>query len=101
MFSLQKFVLDTIVKMIGNEPDYKVQEYSLGWYDKKVLTDDDMLLIQTKIEEKNTIVEEEIIDVPIIEEEYVELPTEEENAIEETTEEETTIEEETENEVSE
>ena len=90
MFSLQKFVLDTIVKMIGNEPDYKVQEYSLGWYDKKVLSDDDMLLIQTKIEEKNTIVEEEAIDVPIIEEEYVELPTEEENVIEETPEEETT-----------
>ena len=101
MFSLQKFVLDTIVKMIGNEADYKVQEYSLGWYDKKVLSDDDMLLIQTKIEEKNTVIEEKIIEEPVIEEEYIELPTEEENVIEETTEEETTIEEETENEVSE
>ena len=73
MFKLQKFVLDTITKMIGNEPDYKVQEYSLGWYDKKVLTDEDMLLIQTKIEEKNVVVEEEIIEEPVIEEETTEL----------------------------
>lgn len=75
MFSLQKFVLDTIMKMIGNEPDYKVQEYSLGWYDKKVLTDEDMLLIQSKIEEKNVVVEEEIIEIPV--EETEEVPTEE------------------------
>lgn len=72
MFSLQKFVLDTIIKMIGNEPDYKVQEYSLGWYDKKVLTDEDMLLIQSKIEEKNTIVEEVITEIPVIEDIFTE-----------------------------
>ena len=89
MFSLQKFVLDTIMKMIGNEPDYKVQEYSLGWYDKKVLTDEDMLLIQSKIEEKNTVVEEEITEIPVIEDIFTEETEEvveevvEENLVEE------------------
>lgn len=79
MFSLQKFVLDTILKMIGHDADYKVQEYALGWYDKKVLTDEDMLLIQSKIEEKNTpVVEEEIIETTEeVVEEVVEEPTEE------------------------
>lgn len=88
MFSLQKFVLDTILKMIGHDADYKVQEYALGWYDKKVLTDEDMLLIQSKIEEKNTPVEEEIIEVPEIEEEIVETTDEVvEEVVEEPTEE--------------
>lgn len=84
MFSLQKFVLDTILKMIGNQPDYKVQEYSLGWYDKKVLTDEDMLLVQSKIEEKNTIVEEEITEIPVVENVFTEGLAEvvEENPIE-------------------
>ena len=81
MFSLQKFVLDTIMKMIGNQPDYKVQEYALGWYDKKVLTDEDMLLIQSKIEEKNIVVEEEITEIPVIEDIFTE---ETEEVVEET-----------------
>lgn len=81
MFSLQKFVLDTILKMIGHDADYKVQEYSLGWYDKKVLTDEDMLLIQSKIEEKNTVVEEEITEIPVIEDIFTE---ETEEVVEET-----------------
>lgn len=93
MFSLQKFVLDTIIKMIGNEPDYKVQEYSLGWYDKKVLSDEDMLLIQSKIEEKNTVVEEEIIEVPVIEDETIETTDEIEEVVEEVQTEETINEE--------
>ena len=89
MFSLQKFVLDTILKMIGNDADYKVQEYSLGWYDKKVLTDEDMLLIQSKIEEKNTVAEEEITEIPVIEDIFTEETEEvveevvEENLVEE------------------
>ena len=97
MFSLQKFVLDTIMKMIGNEPDYKVQEYSIGWYDKKVLTDEDMLLIQSKIEEKNTVVEENT-EIPVIDEEIIETTDE---VIEEVAEETPVEMEETTNEVAE
>ena len=61
MFNLNNFVMNTITKMIGNEPDYKVMEYSLTWYDKQVLKDEDLILIQNKIDEKNTIDEENII----------------------------------------
>lgn len=50
MFSLHDFVLKTIKGMIGQEPDYKVMKYSLGWYDKEILTDEDMAEIQADIE---------------------------------------------------
>lgn len=42
MFKLNEFVLRCITGMIGNEPDYKVMEYALGWYNKSVLTEDDL-----------------------------------------------------------
>lgn len=50
MFSLREFVLKTLRGMIGNDPDYKVQKYALGWYDKEVLTEEDLLEIDTLIE---------------------------------------------------
>lgn len=44
----------TVLGMIGNEPDYKVMQYALGWYDRGTLTDDDLTEIYAKIELKNT-----------------------------------------------
>lgn len=51
--------MKTIKGMIGNEPDYKVMEYTLKWYDKGVLTDEDLVEIEAMIEEKNAVVEED------------------------------------------
>lgn len=68
MFNLHDFVLDTIIKMIGNEADYNVQRYALKYYESELLSDKDMISVQNKIIEKNTIKEEPVIEEPIVEE---------------------------------
>lgn len=71
MFDLKDFVKKTILGMIENEHSYKVRSYSLGWYNKGVLTDDDMLEFETKIEEyeQSLVQNEEVItEEPITEE---------------------------------
>lgn len=50
---LRKFVLKTIKGMIGNEPDYKVREYVLGWLDRGVLTEEDVAEIDAFFEDEN------------------------------------------------
>lgn len=59
MFSLGEFVFKTIIGMIGNEPDYKVKKYALGWYDKDVLTEEDLANIDGLIEQFNEAAEAE------------------------------------------
>lgn len=49
MFSLHDFVMKTLLGMVGNEPDYKVREYALGWYDKARLTGEDMAQLDEAI----------------------------------------------------
>lgn len=64
MFSLSEFVFKTIKEMIGNEPDYKVKKYALGWYDKDVLTEEDLASIDGLIEQFNEgVVPEQEIEV--------------------------------------
>ncbi|MGE4549627.1 MAG: hypothetical protein AB7C89_08780 [Intestinibacillus sp.] len=46
-FNLHDFVMATLRGMAGNEPEYKVRQYALGWYDKAQLTDDDMSELDT------------------------------------------------------
>lgn len=62
MFSLHDFVIETILKMVGNESEYKVRKYALTWYKEDLLTDEDMLQIeqalQPKVEENTEIIEE-------------------------------------------
>ena len=50
MFSLHDFVMKTLMGMVGREPDYKVRQYALGWYDKAELTAEDMDGLETAIE---------------------------------------------------
>ena len=50
MFSLHDFVMNTLHGMVGHEPDYKVRQYALGWYDKAQLTAEDMASVETAIE---------------------------------------------------
>jgi len=78
MFDLRSFVMKTIRGMIGNEPDYKVMEYALGWYTRSILSDDDLMEVENEIEEYRKPVES--VEVEIDEE----IPLEpEEQAIEE------------------
>ena len=60
MFSLRDFVMKTIKGMIGNEPDYKVRKYALGWYAEEVITEADMIEIETLIEAQH--IEDEVTE---------------------------------------
>ena len=50
MFNLHDFVMKTLMGMVGREPDYKVRQYALGWYDKAELTAEDMAKLENAIE---------------------------------------------------
>ncbi len=58
MFSLREFVKTGLLKAIGIQSDYWVMLTAANWFQKGVLEEEDMIEIQTKIEEKNTLVEE-------------------------------------------
>lgn len=60
MFSLKEFILKGLLDAIGKMADYQVILNATGWYEKGVLTEDDLALINAKIDEKNApVVEEE------------------------------------------
>lgn len=57
MFDLREFVMKTLRGMAENEPGYKVNRYALGWFEKDVLTADDLAeidLLTTEPEEETT-----------------------------------------------
>lgn len=51
MFSMHNFVFETILSMIGKEPEYKVRQYALGWFEKAVLTEDDLAAVESRLAE--------------------------------------------------
>lgn len=51
MFSLHDFISTTILGMVHVEPDYKVREYALGWYQKGVLKEEDLQTVDDKLAE--------------------------------------------------
>ena len=60
MFSLREFILKGLLDAVGKLADYQVILNATGWYEKGVLTEDDLALINAKIDEKNTpVVKEE------------------------------------------
>lgn len=67
MFSLREFVKQAMLKAVGKQEDYKIMQNSLGWYEKEVLTQEDLAEIQQAIDEKNTPAEE-VSTEPISEE---------------------------------
>jgi hypothetical protein len=50
MFDLRDFVMSTLLGMVGREPDYKVRQYALSWYDKAQLTGEDMDALETALQ---------------------------------------------------
>lgn len=76
MFDLREFVMKTLRGMAENEQGYKVNRYALGWFEKDVLTADDLAeidLLTTEPEEPT----EEISAEETIEEAQPEENTEE------------------------
>ena len=103
-FNLHDFVMKTIHKMItsGMEAEYKVMQYALSYYDRSVITDDDMVQISEWIAEQEAVREaeeaekEQIAEEPAAEETPSENTSSEESAAEDVPSEETTSEEKTE-----
>lgn len=61
MFNLHDFVFKTLEKMRVTEDEYHVRRYALGWYEKEVLADEDMEIIDEwyPVEETDEEVESE------------------------------------------
>lgn len=53
MFSLRLFILKGLLDAVGRLADYQVILNATGWYDKGVLTMEDLAEINAKIDEKN------------------------------------------------
>lgn len=70
-FSLREFIKKGLLDAVGKMADYKIILNATGWYEKEVLTMEDLAEINAKIDEKNTPVEE-----PVEEELQEEVPTE-------------------------
>lgn len=47
MFNLHDFVIKTLSTMRNRLDEYQVRAYALSWYSKSVLTDEDMLTIDS------------------------------------------------------
>ncbi len=58
MFSIHDFIMKTLVGMIGNYPDFQVQEYALNWYSKGKIAESDLAEIKTAIDKQYTETEE-------------------------------------------
>ena len=56
MFNLHDFVIKTLSTMRNRLDEYQVRAYALSWYSKSVLTDEDMLTIESwySVEETET-----------------------------------------------
>lgn len=50
---LHNFVMNALKSAIGSMPDYWVLNNALGWMEKGVLTEADLMEIQALIDEKN------------------------------------------------
>lgn len=42
MFSMQHFIMATLRRMREAEPEYRVRQLALTWYDRDKLTDEDL-----------------------------------------------------------
>lgn len=53
MFSLREFVKRGFLSAVGNMADYQIILNAAGWLEKGVLTEDDLLEIQTAIDARD------------------------------------------------
>ena len=68
MFSLREFIKKGLLDAVGKMADYQIILNATGWYEKEVLTMEDLAEINAKIDEKNTPVEEPVEENEINEE---------------------------------
>ena len=63
MFSLREFIKKGLLDAVGKMADYQVILNAAGWYEKGVLTSEDLEEIQTVIESQYNFAEEPIDEV--------------------------------------
>ena len=72
---LRNFVMNTIRKMInGNVDEWQVRQYALGWFEKSVLTQNDLIEIETLYAEKEA---QRLAELEAQKKQVEEFPTEE------------------------
>lgn len=64
MFSLREFIKKGLLDAVGKMADYQIILNATGWYEKQVLTMEDLAEINAKIDEKNTPIEEPVEEEP-------------------------------------
>lgn len=62
MFRLHDFIMKGLLDAVGKMWDYQVILNAMGWYEKGVLTDDDMAVLQAAIDAR-FLAEEAVQDV--------------------------------------
>ena len=50
MFTLKEFIKKGLIEAVGNMPDYKIRLSAAGWLEKDVLTEADLVEVDTAIE---------------------------------------------------
>lgn len=78
MFDLREFVMKTLRGMAENEPAYKVNRYALGWFEKDVLTTEDLAEVDALTNEPEAAEETRLPQEE--QQEGTEMPAEEETA---------------------
>ena len=64
MFNLRNFVFKTLETMKNKLDEYQVRSYALSWYQKNVLTDEDMATIDGWYTAEETTDQVEDVEVP-------------------------------------
>ena len=59
MFTLKEFIKKGLIEAVGNMPDYKIRLSAAGWLEKDVLTEADLVDVDTAIESQYKV--EEVI----------------------------------------
>ena len=62
MFNYRNFLMTGYKGAVGNMADYQIILNANGYYEKGVLTEEDLAELQALIDEKNTPVEMEVIN---------------------------------------
>ena len=62
MFKLRDFIKQGLLSAVGRMADYQIILNSVGWYEKSVLFEEDLVEIQAAIEDQYK-VEEELEDI--------------------------------------
>ncbi len=58
MFTLREFIKSGMMKAVGKMADYQIILNSAGWFEKGVLTEDDLSEIHAEIEARYVMAEE-------------------------------------------